>query len=150
MKDDSRTPRSSSWEEQTFLELVKTTELLSQRLLDLIKEETLSRTQYNVLRILRGAPDGLCCGEIGERLITPDPDITRLLDRLETRRLVSRSRDARDRRTVVTRITAEGLATLTRLDGPVQTTHRRQMGHLGPARLTALRKLLIACRNASG
>ena len=102
--------------------------------------------QYNVLRILRGAPEGLPCGEIASRMITRDPDITRLLDRLEKRELISRCRETKDRRTVIARITPEGLALLARLDGPVQAAHRKQLGHLGRERLRALTELLRAAR----
>src|ERR1035441_10433614 len=87
-------------EEAAFLELCRTTDVLGRRLTALLKAEDLSATQYNVLRILRGAPDGLACGEIGNRMITQDPDITRLLDRLEKRGLISRSRGSKDRRMV--------------------------------------------------
>jgi DNA-binding MarR family transcriptional regulator len=145
VKDDSKKPASSA-EEQTLLELVRTTELLSQRPADLIKGEDLSRTQYNVLRILRGSPGGLSCADIAGRMITKDPDITRLLDRLEKRLLISRSREPQDRRTVVTRITSTGLEMLARLDEPLQNTLRDMLGHLGQKRLAELRKLLTACR----
>ena len=84
-----------------------------------LKTEDLSSTQYNVLRILRGSPDGLPCGEIANRMITRDPDITRLLDRLEKRGLISRCRETKDRRMVMARITPEGLKLLGRLDEPV-------------------------------
>lgn len=92
-------------EEAAFLDLLRATDMLSRGLIAVLKLEDLSMTQYNVLRILRGAPDGLPCGEIGNRMITRDPDITRLLDRLEKRGLISRSRDTRDRRMVTARIT---------------------------------------------
>ena len=111
-----------------------------------LKAEELSETQYNVLRILRGAPEGLPCGEIGNRMITRDPDITRLLDRMEKRSLISRCREPQDRRTVLTRITPEGLKLLSRLDEPVQNAHRAQLGHLGRERLKALCDLLRAAR----
>ena len=113
----------------------------------MLRSEDLSATQYNVLRILRGAPEGLACGEIAKRMITRDPDITRLLDRLEKRGLISRCRETRDRRTVLARITADALKLLTRLDEPVQEVHRRQLGHLGRERLRALAELLYATRS---
>jgi DNA-binding MarR family transcriptional regulator len=100
-----------------------------------------------VLRILRGAPAGLLCGEVGNRMITRDPDITRLLDRLEKRGLISRSRETKDRRTVVVRMTPAGLDLVGRLDGPVQAVHREQLGHLGEKRLKNLSELLTACRD---
>jgi DNA-binding MarR family transcriptional regulator len=112
----------------------------------LLKAEQLSPTQYNVLRILRGALDGLPCGEIGQRMITRDPDITRLLDRLEKRGLIARWRDSKDRRMVLARITPEGLKMLARLDGPMQERHRKQLGHLGRERLMALCELLRVAR----
>src|ERR1700730_6110717 len=122
--------RAGCPEEAAFLDLLRTTDLLSRGLVRLLKDEDISSTQYNVLRILRGAPDGLPCGEIASRMITRDPDVTRLLDRLEKRELISRSRETRDRRTVIARITPDGLKLLARLDGPVEEGHRKQLGHL--------------------
>ena len=133
-------------EEALFLELLRTSDVLSRRLAYVIKNEGLSPNQYNVLRILRGAPDGLACGEIANRMITRDPDITRLLDRLEKRGLISRCRETKDRRMVLTRISPEGAKLLARLDEPVQEAHREQLGHLGRERLKALAELLRASR----
>jgi len=137
-------------EEAAFLDLLRTTDVLSRRLVHVLKTEDLSATQYNVLRILRGAPEGLACGEIASRMITRDPDVTRLLDRLEKRGLISRWRETKDRRTVMARITPEGLALLSRLDEPVQAAHRKQLGHLGRGRLRTLAKLLGLLRNHTG
>jgi DNA-binding MarR family transcriptional regulator len=134
-------------EEAAYLDLVRTAEALSRPVVQLLKTEELSSAQYNVLRILRGSPNGLTCGEIGERMITRDPDITRLLDRMEKRGVISRSRDIKDRRVVLTRITTEGLDVLARLDQPVRDLHRRLLGHLGGDRLRTLRHLLEACRS---
>lgn len=145
-----RKPRSGRPEEAAFLDLLRTTDMLSRRLAQVLKTGELSATQYNVLRILRGAPEGLTCGEIANRMITRDPDITRLLDRLEKRGLISRCRETRDRRLVQAQITPEGLALLARLDRPVQEAHRRQLGHLGRQRLRALAELLSACRSRAG
>src|SRR5208283_5837253 len=139
--------RSECPEETAFLELLRTTDMLSRGLFRVLKAEDLSPTQYNVLRILRGAPKGLPCGEIASRMITRDPDVTRLLDRLEKRELISRCRETKDRRTVMTRITPEGLDMLTRLDEPVQATHRKQLGHLGRERLRDLAVLLSVSRS---
>jgi DNA-binding MarR family transcriptional regulator len=134
-------------EEATFLELLRTTDMLSRGLVHILKAEDLSSTQYNVLRILRGAPEGLPCGEIASRMITRDPDITRLLDRLEKRGLISRCRETKDRRMVMARITPGGLKLLSRLDEPIQQGHRKQLGHLGRDRLRALVDLLQAARS---
>lgn len=133
-------------EEAAFLDLLRTTDLLSRRLAQVLKTEDLSFTQYNVLRILRGAPDGLPSGEIASRMITRDPDTTRLLDRLEKHKLISRCREATDRRMVLASITPEGLKLLERLDKPIQETHRRQLGHLGRERLRELADLLETAR----
>jgi DNA-binding MarR family transcriptional regulator len=137
-------------EEAAYLELCRTTDMLSRRLSGLLKAEDLSANQYNVLRILRGAPEGLPCGEIGNRMITRDPDITRLLDRLESRTLISRCREAKDRRMVMARITPEGLELLARMDEPVRSMHRQQLGHLGRERLLELTRLLQLARPVEG
>jgi len=137
----------ASREEAVFLELLRTTDMLSRGLLSILKREDVSATQYNVLRILRGAPEGLPCGEIARRMITRDPDVTRLLDRLEKRELISRSREATDRRTVIGRITPAGVRLLERLDEPVQKAHRKQLGHLGKERLRGLTRLLREARS---
>src|SRR6202035_445606 len=133
-------------EEMAFLDLLRTCDLLSRGPAQVLKAEDLSATQYNVLRILRGAPNGLPCGEIASRMMPRDPDITRLLDRLEKRGLISRSRETRDRRMVMARITPEGLKLLARLDEPVEAAHRKQLGHLGRERLRALTELLYFSR----
>ena len=137
--------RTACAEEAAFLELLRTCDLLSRGPAQVLKVEDLSATQYNVLRILRGAPEGLPCGEIASRMITRDPDITRLLDRLEKRELISRCRETKDRRMVMARITPEGLKLVARLDAPVEESHRKQLGHLGRERLRALTELLHAC-----
>jgi DNA-binding MarR family transcriptional regulator len=141
-----RTRRKGSAEEAACLDLWRTADLLSRGPAQVLKAAELSPAQYNVLRILRGSPEGLSCGEIANRMITRDPDITRLLDRMEKRRLISRSREEKDRRTVMARITSEGLELLARLDEPVQAMHRKQLGHLGAERLEKLQELLQACR----
>ena len=137
--------RVGSREEAAFLDLVRTCDLLS-RGIALLKTQDLSPTQYNVLRILRGSPEGLPCGEIASRMVTRDPDVTRLLDRMEKRGLISRSRDTKDRRTVIGRITLEGLNLLARLDEPIQEVHRNQLGHFGRNRIWALTELLSIAR----
>jgi DNA-binding MarR family transcriptional regulator len=133
-------------EESAYVDLLRTTDLLSRRLVPVLKDADLSSTQYNVLRILRGAGGELPCGEIASRMVTRDPDITRLLDRLEKRGLISRRREAKDRRTVLTGITPEGLDLLARLDKPVREAHRQLLGHLGRRRLEQLSELLQAAR----
>jgi DNA-binding MarR family transcriptional regulator len=108
-----------------------------------LRPSGLSLTQFNVLRILRGAGDqGLPCGEIVERLVTRDPDMTRLLDRLDRQGLVTRVRAVSDRRVVTARITSSGLDALAALDEPVEAVHRKQLEGMSRSRLTALLDLL--------
>src|SRR6202790_4670349 len=136
-----------SAEEAAYLDLLRTADVLTRGGIGVLKAEELSPTQYNVLRILRGSPQGLTCGEIASRMITRDPDVTRLLDRLEKRGLISRCRETKDRRMIMARITPEGLKLLARLDEPVQAAHRTQLGHLGGDRLRALTELLHVARS---
>ena len=108
-----------------------------------LKPHGLSPTQYNALRILRGAgADGLLCSEVGARMISRDSDITRLVDRMEKRGLVTRTRATKDRRVVRASITSAGLELLQRLDQPVSEFVRGMMGHLRGEQLQALMHLL--------
>lgn len=108
-------------EEELLVSLLRTTDVLEERFDRMVKPFGISMTQYNVLRILRGAgPGGRTCGEIGERLIAREPDVTRLLERLEKAGYIARTRDTADRRVVVTRITAAGLKLLSELDKPMR------------------------------
>jgi DNA-binding MarR family transcriptional regulator len=139
-------PAKSCPEEIVFVEMMRTADLLSRAPDQLLKVHDLSSNQYNVLRILRGTPDGLLSGEIGCRMISRDPDVTRLLDRLEERGLIGRCREDPDRRKVLVRITPAGLVLLAQLHEPVCQMHRRQLGHLTPTQLRQLSRLLIAAR----
>lgn len=127
------------------LKVMKTQEHLEAANSALIKSFDLSRPQYNVLRILRGAgSEDLNCHEVKERMITRVPDITRLLDRLENRGLVERWRCTEDRRVVRTRITATGLDLLSRIDQPLQDLWARQFAGFTPRKLAQLDRLLDA------
>jgi DNA-binding MarR family transcriptional regulator len=128
-----------SLEARVFVALLTAANRLVQDAEQLVKEYNLTGTQYNVLRILRGAePAGLPCKGISDRMISHDPDMTRLLDRMEKRGLITRERQTDDRRVVKTRITPEGLDLLRKLDAPVQELHKRQFRHMGTERLKAL------------
>ncbi|HUB20387.1 MAG TPA: MarR family transcriptional regulator [Acidobacteriaceae bacterium] len=135
-------------EEAVFVDLMRTADVLARAPARMLKEQKLSSNQYNVLRILRGAPQGLLCGDIASRMISRDPDLTRLLDRLEKRGLVGRCREDPDRRRVFVRITPAGLSLLDRLQQPVCELHRRQLGHLSRTQLRQLSRLLLAVRDA--
>jgi DNA-binding MarR family transcriptional regulator len=137
-------------EDRIFVALLKTTDTLAQQAEQILKANGLTSAQYNVLRILRGAePEGLACSSIGERMISHDPDMTRLLDRMEKRGLITRQRQAADRRVVKTRITPEGLVHLKRLDQPIRDLHKRQFRNLPAARLKTLARLLEEVREST-
>jgi DNA-binding MarR family transcriptional regulator len=137
-------------EEEVLVGLARTSDAVQRGLAVVLKEKGLSGTQYNVLRILRGAgAPGLACGEIAARMVTRDPDLTRLLDRLEKRRLITRARDGVDRRVVTTRITEAGVAALGELEEPLEVTLRRLLGHMGEARLRELADLLDQAREST-
>ena len=139
-----------SVQQEVFLALVRTADHLVRGFDELFKPYKLSVTQYNVLRILRAAEaEGLPCKKIGERMITRDPDITRLLDRLEARTLITRQRDTRDRRVVAVRITPEGMQLLKELEKPVLDYHQQQLKHVDPGKLGALVDLLEVVREAN-
>ncbi|MBZ5719512.1 MAG: MarR family transcriptional regulator [Acidobacteriia bacterium] len=133
--------------EEAFVALQRTADQLAGRGADVLKPYGLSPTQYNALRILRGAGEaGLACSEIGERMINRDPDITRLIDRMERRGLVQRSREEKDRRVITTRITPAGLELLEKLDRPMHEFHLQLLGRLGERQLRSLLRLLEAAR----
>lgn len=139
-----------SREEAVYLSLLRTAEWLSRGVTETLVRADLTPTQYNALRILRGAgQEGASCSEVSERMVTKDSDITRLLDRLEARGLISREREAKDRRRIVTRITEDGLRVLAELDGPIAKVHRSQLGHLGDKQLASLGELLEAARDGA-
>ena len=134
-------------EQEAFLNVLRTAARLEHGLADGLKPHGLTLTQYNVLRILRGAgPEGLCRNEVQDRMLTPVPDVTRLLDRLEDAGYVVRERDEADRRYVMAKITQEGLDLLEELDGPVRRFHRDQLGHMSPSELGTLSRLLKKAR----
>jgi DNA-binding MarR family transcriptional regulator len=134
-------------EAQVFVSLLRTADALARGAEALLKPSGLSATQYNALRILRGAgTEGLACREVGCRLISRDPDITRLMDRMESRGLIMRAREEKDRRVVKTRITAEGLRILKELDTPMENLHRRQLHQLRAKELRRLSRLLEQAR----
>jgi DNA-binding MarR family transcriptional regulator len=133
--------------EEVVLALTRTADQVALPVNEVLRDASLSTSQYNVLRILRGAGDeGLPCGEIAERMVRRDPDLTRLLDRLEARALVTRQRGTRDRRVVTAAITAEGMALLAELDEPVESSIRTALGRVPVKRLRVLLEMLEEIR----
>ena len=137
----------TSREQEAYLSLLRTADALQAQVEAHLKEFGLTGTQYNALRILRGAgPEGLPCSEIGERMITHDPDVTRLMNRLEDRGLVQRTRARRDRRVICGKISAAGLKLLREMDGPVDKRNREMLSHVGHEKLKQLIDLLELIR----
>ncbi len=136
-----------STETEAVIGILRTAALLEGEVNEVLKPHGLTTTQYNVLRILRGAGDaGLCRHEVAERLVTPGPDVTRLIDRIEASGLVVRARDPGDRRQVRAQITPASLDLLAELDEVLEALHRRQLGDLGATQLRTLADLLAAAR----
>ena len=137
----------AGFEEEAFLNLQRTSALLAQDLGRLFKSKGLTTTQYNALRILRGAhPDALTCSTVGERMVTPVPDTTRLLDRLASRDLVERDRDAKDRRIVNVKINEAGLQVLSELDEPLRLWLEERLGHFDSEELQSFIGMLENAR----
>jgi DNA-binding MarR family transcriptional regulator len=148
LKDEIRQVKPfESREQEAFLNLQRTADAMMRGLEETLRPSGLTQTQYNVLRILRGAGEGgLLCRQVAERMVTRDPDMTRLLDRLETRGLVTRERDRKDRRALSVRITSKGIRLVSALDDPIVALHRRQLSHLGEDRVQRLITLLEDAR----
>ena len=139
----------TSPQHEALLNVVRTASALNNAMEELLRPYGISGTQYNVLRILRGAePDGLCRNELRDRMLTRMPDVTRLLDRMEEAGLVERARSAEDRRLVSTRITEAGRRLVDSLDAPVSAFHQRRLGHLTDAQLRSLSELLSLARES--
>ncbi|HEX6100919.1 MAG TPA: MarR family transcriptional regulator [Thermoanaerobaculia bacterium] len=136
-----------SVQEEALLSLARTADQLAAPMNEILRGVSLSPSQYNILRILRGsAPEGLACGEISERMVRRDPDLTRLLDKLEARGLVTRARGTEDRRVVLASITKDGLDLLKSLDKPVQESIRTILAHVPEERLRTLVEILDEIR----
>ena len=136
-------------EEEALLNIVRTHEFLQQQQADFFKQFQLTPTQYNVLRILRGAgKDGVTCSQAAERMVAADPDITRLLDRLESRGWIERERSREDRRVVISRIMPLGTELLKQIDRPLTELLKRQFSNVGKERLAELIEILESVREA--
>ena len=138
-----------SIERRVFLGIVRVADLLVAHMAAVLEPRRLTLSQYGVLEALRQAgEDGLACGEIAERMITRDPDVTRLLDRLEDRGYVSRYRGRPDRRVVRSRLTSNGEDLLAELDVPMRALHTRELRGVGRRELGALETLLGSAESA--
>ena len=150
LKDEIKQSRPfRSLEEEVTLGIVRTAAALEHCISHALKPHGITLTQYNVLRILRGAgPEGLCRNEVGQRLLREVPDVTRLLDRMEEQGLIARERKGSDRRYVTATITRKGTDLLKKLQDTVDALHRRRLGHMDRTRLEQLIALLDDARHA--
>ncbi|HSQ59000.1 MAG TPA: MarR family transcriptional regulator [Acidobacteriota bacterium] len=137
-------------EEEVFLQILYTAQITGRWVVEALRPFSLTSPQYNVLRILRGAhPGALPAGKIAERMIHHDPDVTRLLDKLEGMGLVEKARDDQDRRVINVRITKEGMAVLEKATRVMREALDSRLGPVGPKRLAALAELLEVVRAAA-
>ena len=149
LSEIAQTKPFASAEEEALMNLYRTSAVLQRAEEEVLKPFGVSQVAYNILRILRGAePRGLRCQDVGARLLSPGPDVTRLLDRLVAKKLVTRLRSDDDRRAVVTRIAAAGLALLQDMDPHVRALPKKLLGHLGRERVAQLVDLLEDARRA--
>ncbi len=140
---------SSRIEEEVSLQILRTASDLEHASADYFKSFGLTMTQYNVLRILRGAgPDGLCRNEVRDRMLAPVPDATRLIDRLIAAGYARKDSNPDDKRYTTARITPQGLALLAEMDEPVLEMHRSQLNQLSRTELEQLVKLLKTVGNS--
>jgi DNA-binding MarR family transcriptional regulator len=137
----------SSTEEEAFLNLLRTADCLDRAMQKVCRAWGVTGTQYNVLRILRGAgPHGLTCSAIGDRMITAEPDITRLLSRLKAQKLIRQRRDREDRRVVWTQISESGVALLRRMDAAIQRGPKDFLGHMSERDVSEMIRLMELAR----
>ena len=137
-----------SVELEAHLNISRTANVLAGKIQPIVKAEGLAESQYNALRIVRGAgKDCIPCLEIAARLVTRVPDITRLVDKLEKAGLVKRKRSTEDRRVVHIVLTAKGRKVIEKLEGPLNRTHRDNLKHMTRKELEDLNRLLVKARH---
>jgi DNA-binding MarR family transcriptional regulator len=140
-------PPFASAEEEAVLNIMRTADVMHREFHRRSRDWGITSTQYNVLRILRGAqPHGLPCAAIGDRMITAEPDITRLLNRLKGLKLIRQRRDRNDRRVVLTHITEAGLELLRQMNPVIDRAPQELLGHLSPSEIAELIRLLELAR----
>lgn len=144
LKQNKPFPRRTA---EALLSVMRTAAVLEHQLTEALKPYGLTHTQYNVLRILRGAgAKGLCGRDVAGRLVSKVPDVSRLLDRMEETGLISRKRDPGDRRHVTARIASRGLGVLELATPPLEVVEHARFGQLDGERLEALIEALTAVR----
>jgi DNA-binding MarR family transcriptional regulator len=139
----------ASLEEEALLNLLRTADFFERAIQQKTRARGVTSTQYNVLRILRGAgAQALTCSSIGDRMITAEPDITRLLGRLKALKLIRQRRDKHDRRVVRTQIAEAGLELLRKMDAEIQAGPKEMLAHLSGAETREMIRLLEKARHS--
>jgi DNA-binding MarR family transcriptional regulator len=134
-------------EQEAYLNLVRTHALLRDEVSELFKLHYLSQPLYNVLKVVaRVGSVGMPSQSIAQYMVARDPDITRLIDRLQKDRLIERERDEQDRRVVRVKVTQTGLDVIQKLDPLIWKLHQQQLGHLSQKKLELLNQLLVEAR----
>lgn len=135
-----------SLEQEAMLSILRTSDLLENRLARLLREYDLTPSQYNAMRIMRGEGEPMPCLEVAQRMIQVAPAITRVVDQLVGRGLISKQQSREDRRVFLVELTASGTRLLKKLDEPIQSLHQSLLGHVSKSDLKMLNGILEIAR----
>ena len=129
-----------------MLSILRTSDLLENRLARLLREHDLTPSQYNAMRIMRGEGEPMPCLEVAQRMIQVAPAITRVVDQLVSRGLIGKQQSSEDRRVFLVELTASGMRLLKKLDQPIQSLHQSLLGHVPKSDLRKLNGILEIAR----
>lgn len=135
-----------SLEQEAMLGILRTSDLLENRLARLLREHGLTPSQYNAMRIMRGQGEPMPCLEVANRMIQVAPAITRVVEQLVSRRLIEKQQSSEDRRVFLVELTTAGARLLKKLDAPILALHKSLLGHVSNSDLKALNKILETAR----
>lgn len=135
-----------SIEQEAMLSILRTSDLLENRLARLLRQYELTPSQYNAMRIMRGEGEPMPCLEVAERMIQVAPAITRVVDQLVDRGFVHKQQSDEDRRVFLVDLTKAGVRLLKKLDDPIQTLHQTLLGHVSKSDLKTLNAILESAR----
>jgi DNA-binding MarR family transcriptional regulator len=138
----------SSVEQEAMLSILRTSDLIENRLARLLREYELTPSQYNALRIMRGEGKPMPCLEVADRMIQVAPAITRVIDQLVSRGLVLKTQSIEDRRVFLVSLTPPGSVILQKLDAPIDRLHQTLMGSVPKDDLETLNRILEMVRSA--
>lgn len=139
-----------SLEQEAMLSILRTSDLLENRLARLLREYDLTPSQYNAMRIMRGEGKPMPCLEVANRMIQVAPAITRVIDQLEARALIDKVQSSDDRRVFLVTLTPDGRQLLKRLDRPIEELHQALLGKVPSNMLEKLNQILELARESIG